>query len=200
MTKGYINSIVKSSIVDGFGNRLAIFMQGCNFNCWYCHNPETIVCNKKIEYSVQELYDQTRKYFSFIDGITFSGGEALLQQQFIIEYLRLVRQSDNINVLIDTNGGVKIDSELISLVDGFMLDVKCVDEEEHIKLTGVSNKQVLSNLHVLVELNKLCEVRTVLYPNYNHNHTIDYVKDVVGNSITYKLLEYHTKGVREEFL
>ncbi len=197
MCNGYINKIIKSSIVDGFGNRIAIFMQGCNFDCWYCHNPETIPLKTGQVYTPQELLTEIEKYFSFVDGITFSGGEVLLQQEFLLQFLKLLNKQ--CNVLIDTNGGVEIDDEIIALVDGFMLDVKCVDDNEHRKLTTKSNEVVLRNLEKLNNLNKLYEVRTVLYPGYDHQNTINYVKSVIGDSVIYKEITYHSYGVREEF-
>ncbi len=200
-TKGYINNIIKSSIVDGPGNRIAIFMQGCNFNCWYCHNPETI---KKSEHTKTyypiDLYNELKPYFSFVDGITISGGEALLQQDFIIEFFKLIKQHSKLNCLIDTNGSVDIKSELLELTDGFMLDVKVVDVDEHLKLTNERNDKVLSNLKMLDKLEKLVEVRTVLYPGYNHQETIDYVKNILSSNVNYKLIKYHSKGVREHLI
>ncbi len=201
--KGYINKVIKSSIVDGPGNRLAIFMQGCNFDCWYCHNPETIEIGQKNDevmcYSARELFDETSKYFDFIDGITISGGEALLQQDFIIEFFKLVKNHCDISCMIDTNGSVVIKTELLALTDKFILDVKVLDENEHIKLTGVSNKQVLKNLELLAAMDKLYEVRTVLYPGYDHQQTIDYILSVVDEKL-FRKIAYHEHGVRKQYL
>ncbi len=197
MCSGYVNKIIKSSIVDGFGNRLCIFMQGCNFDCWYCHNPETIETKVGMVYSPEELMKEISQYLVFVDGITFSGGEVLLQQDFLLKFLKLL--DGKCNVLVDTNGSVLINEEIIKLVDGFILDVKCVCNKEHINLTSKSNEMVLVNLKKLGEVNKLYEVRTVLYPGYDHTHTLNYVKSNINNSVIYREIEYHSYGVREEF-
>ncbi len=194
---GYVSKIIKSSIVDGFGNRIAIFMQGCNFDCRYCHNPETIESYIGSVYTPKSLYDEVSKYFSFIDGITFSGGEPLLQQDFLIEFVKLLRK--DIHVLIDSNGSVIIKQQLVELVDGFMLDVKCLCDKEHKRLTKFSNKQVLKNLSMLNSCNKLYEVRTVVYPSYDNSATIDFVKNTVSKNVRYLQIPYHDHGVRDEF-
>lgn len=200
-TKGYINSIIDSSIVDGEGNRIAIFMQGCNFDCLYCHNPETIpMKDANIIYTPVQLFEHVYKYFDFVDGITISGGEALLQQDFLVEFIKLVREVSNIHIIIDCNGSVEICDYLIYNVNGFALDVKVVDNTEHKRLTKCSNDIVLFNLEKLFKLNKLYEVRTVIYPGFDHSQTIEYVKNIIGNDVNYKQIKYHSKGVRVENL
>ncbi len=192
--KGYVNNIVKSSIVDGPGNRLVIFMQGCNMDCWYCHNPETLDKSKyNYEFTPLELYQELSKYFPFINGITFSGGEALLQQQFIISFCKLV--DSELSIIIDTNASVEIDAELIGLVTGFYVDLKVIDNVEHIKLTKLGNELVLKNIEKLEMLGKLLEIRTVDYPGYSQTSTINYVKN--NSKSKHKLLKYNSKGVRE---
>lgn len=200
-TKGYVHKIIKSSIVDGPGNRLAIFMQGCNFDCWYCHNPETIPFKTNgVKYSAIELFNEVEKYFDFIDGITISGGEPLMQQEFIYNFLKLVKDNYDLSCFIDSNASIAIDEVLFDIVDYFMIDVKVVDEAEHLNLTKVSNKMVLKNLWILKELDKIYEIRTVLYPGYEHDETVNFVNEFCNNSIEYKKIKYHTHGVRKEKL
>ncbi len=200
-TKGYIHKIIKSSIVDGPGNRLAIFMQGCNFDCWYCHNPETIEFKSNcMEFTALELFKEVEKYFDFIDGITISGGEPLMQQDFIYNFLKLVKSHGDISCFIDTNASVEIDEKLFDVVDYFMVDVKVVDEKEHLNLTKCSNEMVLKNLVILKDFGKIYELRTVLYPGFDHKNTINFVNDFSNNSIEYKKIEYHTHGIRKEYI
>lgn len=192
--KGYINTIIKSSIVDGPGNRIAIFMQGCNFNCFYCHNKETIPFDKNvIIHTPQSLYNEISKYFSFVDGITFSGGEALLQQEFVYQFFKLIKENTNLTCFIDTNGSVDIMPELIEITDYFMLDVKVVDNQEHLDKMEYDVTKTLENLDILNELDKLYEVRTVLYPGYDHSKTFEYVNNHIKDNVIYKKIVCHFK-------
>ncbi|SHE48804.1 YjjW family glycine radical enzyme activase [Caloramator proteoclasticus] len=212
--KGFVNRIIENSFIDGPGNRMAIFMQGCNMACLYCHNPETqrmcTLCKKCLEVcstgalSIEEgriKYDRKRcigcdkclevclnfsspKYFEiesdelvklilkneiFLDGITFSGGECTLQTDFIIDVVKKVKNNSSLTAFIDTNGLINDENlnKLISCVDGFMLDVKAVDDYIHRALTGVSNELVLKNLNILAKTDLLYEVRYVLVEGYN---------------------------------
>ncbi len=196
-TKGYVHKIIKSSIVDGPGNRLAIFMQGCNFDCWYCHNPETIKLKENCSvYTVETLIEEVKKYFDFVDGITISGGEPLLQQEFIYNFCIEVKKLRDISIFIDTNASVEIDKNLLNVVDMFMIDVKVFDFNEHLKLTKCSNKRVLENFEMLSEIGKVYEVRTVMYPGYEHSETFEYVEGVKSDKTKYKKIKFHTQGVR----
>ena len=239
-----INKIISFSCIDGPGNRMVIFFQGCNFRCGYCHNPETIhpcihcgdcvktcpvgaltmedgrVCwNDKIcvgcdacirtckhlsspktkDYTPEELFSIIKKSEAFLDGITVSGGECSLNIPFLVELFRLVKKETNLTCFVDTNGGIDLSgfNEFIELTDGFMLDVKAVEEEEHKNLTGMSNEMVLKNLTYLLEKNKLYEVRTVLAPGLHHEVTVPYVATIIKDKCIYKLLKYRQFGVRK---
>ncbi|MFV0498800.1 MAG: radical SAM protein [Bacilli bacterium] len=197
---GKVHKIIKSSIVDGPGNRIAIFMQGCNFNCWYCHNPETIRDNVSFtNYTAKELYLKLEKYFVFVDGITLSGGEVLLQQEFVYEFCKLIKSNTKLSCFIDTNASIEIDDKLFDVIDYFMVDVKVIDENEHFDLTKNDNKTVIANLRKINKLKKLYEVRTVLYPGYNHEETIAFVNTIIDKDVTYKKIKFHSNGVRKEF-
>jgi len=206
---GYINKLIPFSSVDGPGNRFAIFLQGCRFNCWYCHNPETIPLSHNAEGEIlqmtaEEVMQEVRKVQSFIRGITVSGGECTLQKEFLIE-LFLLAKAEGLGTLIDTNGVLSFskEPELLAVADGVMLDVKAVDEREHQKLTGVHNRTVLENLDFLVSVGKLAEVRTVISLGFNNANTVTYVAKTlaaIDHSILYKLIKYRSHGVRSEFL
>ena len=108
MIKGVINKILPFSSVDGPGNRTGIFMQGCNFNCAYCHNPETIeIGHSKLTLSmtVEEVIKEIVKTKAFISGITVSGGECTLQQEFLTALFKEVKKMD-LSTFVDTNGSV----------------------------------------------------------------------------------------------
>lgn len=250
--KALINKIIKFSNVDGPGNRMAIFFQGCNIHCKYCHNPETInICNncgicvkecpvgalgfsnekvmwspekcincdqcikicpnfsspKVKEYSPEELFEEIKKVKSFIRGITFSGGECSLNHEFIVDLIRLVKEEfPKLTVFVDTNGYIDFQKEkyksFVEEVDAFMLDIKAFDENEHIKLTGKSNKNILNNLDFLLKKGKIYELRTVIVPKILDNErTVREISSMIANTnVVYKLIKYRSIGVRNEEL
>lgn len=244
---GYINKIIPFSSVDGPGNRTAIFLQGCNFNCIYCHNPETInhcshcsrcvevcgtnalsvmdgkvvwdkskccncdqcisICNndaspKILTMTVDEVMAQVMNYRPFIQGITVSGGECTLQQEFLIELFKKAREV-GLTCFIDSNGSSDFRKmpELMEVCTGVMLDVKVWNIESHNKYINFSNKNVLSNLEYLISIDKLYEVRTVVVPNiFDNKETIFNVSKAIGESglnIRYKIIEFRPMGVRD---
>ena len=244
-----INKIIPMSLVDGPGNRTAIFFQGCNFNCSYCHNPETIkkcincgVCvnhcpvgalkmidgkviwdeNKCIdcdtcikvcphgstpkthEYTVDDLMEKIEANIPFIEGITTSGGECTLNFEFL-EGLFIKVKSLGLTSLVDTNGFISLKipimNGLVKAADGFMLDIKSMDNNEHIKLTGRSNKTVIENAVYLASIGKLQEIRTVLIEGHKNRETVGNITKLLKPypNITYKLISYRPFGVREEF-
>lgn len=243
--RGAINKILKHSSVDGPGNRMVIFFQGCNFSCSYCHNPETInicnncglcimhchtnaltfnqnkVCWDEVEcdqcekctqicphysspktqlYTVQDIVQQIDKVKPFISGITISGGECTLQFDFL-KALLIKCKENNISAFIDTNAHldfVKM-KELSLYFDKAMPDVKLIDNKQHSELTGKSSEMVFQNLKYLLSVNKVHEVRTVIYPEYDFTETIKKVSQLISSineKVTYKLIKYRPLGVK----
>ncbi len=237
-----VNKIIPFSCVDGPGNRMVIFFQGCNFKCLYCHNPETINiclnCGKCVEncevgalsikngkviwddeecincdkcikicenlsspktkdYSIEELVKKIEKDRFFIRGITVSGGECTLNSDFLIELFKEVKKM-GLTCFVDTNGSTKLNDKLIDLTDKFMLDIKSIDEEESIWLTGESNKLVLENLEKILSLNKMYEVRTVVAPMLDSEKIVKEISNIIKDKCRYKLIKYRQFGVRDE--
>lgn len=207
MNKGLVRRILPFSSVDGPGNRTIIFLQGCNFNCHYCHNPETIALkgDEATDMSAVEIIEEIKKYSSFIEGITISGGECTLQSNFLIELIKEIKKL-NLTTFIDTNGSVDLSKkeELVSLMDMAMLDIKAFSGEEHKKLTGMGNEMVLKNANYLGRLGKLYEVRTVIVPDLLDNELnvkeISRLISEIDNNIRYKLIKYRQHGARGELL
>ena len=242
-----VNKIITFSCIDGPGNRTAIFFQGCNFKCTYCHNPETInkcincgkcvaVCpvsalkikdekvvwyDKKCvscdacireckhlstpktkDYSVDELFEEIKKVSPFIEGITVSGGECTLNADFLIELFKKVKNELNLTCFADTNGSIDLSEyeELVEVTDKFMVDIKSIDEDEHIKITGLSNTTVLKNIKYLLEKDKIYEVRTVIAPNLDNEKTVREVSKIIKDKCRYKFNLYRTHGVRKKGL
>ena len=219
--KGYLRKIIPFSAVDGPGNRTVIFLQGCNLNCWYCHNPETIEIASSVSLSeaetnssmdlhvvkavsVEELCEHVRPYYDYTSGITFSGGECTVQSEFLIAVCQQLHKEGR-SILIDTNGYAAEETyrKLIPYVEGFMFDIKAYDESEHIKLTGKSNQLIMSNLNMTAAEGKLYEVRTVIVPEVLSNDvTVGAIAKFIGEKspkTRFKLIKYRPYGVRDSF-
>jgi pyruvate formate lyase activating enzyme len=207
---GYVRRILPFSSVDGPGNRTIIFLQGCSFRCAYCHNPETIALGSVLSTdevslrSPEDVVQEVLKYRLFISGVTISGGECTLQPEFLLALVKLLKKED-FNVLIDTNGDFDqaYYERIKPWADGFMLDIKSVNPEAHRELTGEDNQQVLENLRRMAQDQTLCEVRTVIVPEWPDNaNTVSYVSRVIAAyapETRYKLIRYRPHGVVGQF-
>ncbi len=206
MTKGNISSIETMGLVDGPGIRFVVFFQGCRLRCQYCHNPETWKIGKgAIEMSAEELLDQIKKYSNYFGsdgGVTFSGGEPLLQPDFLIEILSLCKK-EGIHTCLDTAGvglGVKEGryQEILSLVDLVMLDIKAVVNEEYRELVGMENKTYLEFLGLCQKMNKKMWLRQVIVPGINddekHVLLLKEMASRLKNIEKIELLPYHSMG------
>ncbi|MDI9487725.1 MAG: 4Fe-4S cluster-binding domain-containing protein, partial [Bacillota bacterium] len=126
---GRIHSLESFGTVDGPGIRFVVFMQGCPLRCQFCHNPDTWEVNKGKEYTPKELMEEIIKYKSFMNfsggGVTFTGGEPLLQAEFILEVSKLCK-AEGISIAIDTSGFIFNDTvkELLKYTDLVLLDIK----------------------------------------------------------------------------
>ena len=208
--KGKIHSFFAGGTVDGPGIRYVIFFKGCPLRCLYCHNPDTWTFDNALEYSVDEIVNDALKYKGYFEnggGVTVSGGEPLLQIDFLIELFKKLKRY-NIHTACDTSGAVfdkdnvelmnKFD-ELIKYTDLFLLDIKHINNEEHIKLTGKPNENILDFARYLSKNNKHMWIRHVLVPTF----TLDekYLKetkefiDTLNNVDKIEVLPYHTMGI-----
>ena len=173
---GKIHSIETFGSVDGPGVRYVIFLQGCKMRCQYCHNPETWDRNCGEPHTAKEMLEKAmryQRYWGKKGGITVSGGEALLQIDFVIELFQLAKQQ-GIHTALDTSGNpfqyndeylMKF-NQLMQVTDLFILDIKQIDEEKHKKLTGWSNQNILQMARYLSEHDKDMWIRHVLVPGY----------------------------------
>ena len=172
--EGRIHSFESLGAVDGPGVRFVVFMQGCNLKCKYCQNRDTWNLKGGTTYSSDELVEKILRYKNYImpnGGVTISGGEPLLQAKFLIELFTKLKKY-NIHTCIDTSGSVVLTDEikeLINLTDLFLLDIKCINDEKAINLTGVSNKKELEFARYLSSINKPMWIRQVLVPGYTDN-------------------------------
>lgn len=180
--KGYIHSIETTGTVDGPGLRYVVFLQGCPLRCMYCHNPDTWTLGDETNSKVIEATDiikdyQRYKNFLKSGGLTVTGGEPLMQIDFVIELFTLAKK-ENIHTCLDTSGitfnknsDTILDkfNTLLSVTDLIILDLKHIDNEEHIKLTKQSNNNVINFLNYLQEHNKDTWIRHVVVPGITLN-------------------------------
>ena len=171
MIKGYINSIQTLGTLDGPGVRFVVFTQGCNLRCHCCHNPETWEYNVGDTFSPDEIVKKAegyRSYFGDKGGITFSGGEPLLQPEFVFETFKLCKEK-GINTCIDTSGSIINDDvkKMLSVTDRVLLDIKYTDEESYKKYVGCSFAKIIEFLDLLQENNIPTTIRQVVIPTKN---------------------------------
>ena len=202
-----VASLIPFSWVDGPGNRFVIFLQGCNFNCLACHNPQTIPLHtpRANEMSVPEVLEEIRASMPYISGITVSGGEATVQHQFVVDLFKEIKKRpefSSLTTFIDSNGNAPkaVWDLLAPYTDGVMLDLKALDDASHIALTGSSNAVVLESIKYLDSIGKLYEVRLLLVPGHNDSDdelikTAVWLKGV-NPDMKIKINAFKTHGVR----
>lgn len=201
--KGRIHSFESLGAVDGPGIRFIIFMQGCHLKCKYCQNRDTWDLKGGIEYETDDVLDKILRYKNYITpngGVTISGGEPLLQVDFLIELFEKLKK-ENIHTCIDTSGSVALTDKvkkLIDLTDLFLLDIKCINDDICKDLTGVSNKKELEFAKYLSDNNKKMWIRQVLIPQITDNENdlkelANYLKSLNGVE-KFELLKYHDLG------
>ena len=207
--KGRIHSVESFGSADGPGVRYIVFLKGCNMRCQYCHNPDTWAKDGGELMTPEEVLKKALRYKTYWKekgGITVSGGEALLQIDFVTELIRLAKEK-GVNTCLDTSGNPfsleepfksKFD-ELMKYTDLFMLDIKHMDDAAHRKLTGQTNQNILEMAAYLSDHGKAMWIRHVLVPGitteedelYRLRSFLDTLKTVERVEV----LPYHTLGV-----
>ena len=205
---GNIHSIETFGSADGPGVRYLIFLKGCNMRCKYCHNPDTWAKTEGEMKTPEEILKQALRYKNYWGkkgGITVSGGEALLQIDFVTELFTLAKEK-GVNTCLDTSGNpftrekpfYSKFEKLMEVTDLFMLDIKEIDEEEHRKLTGQTNKNILDMARCLSEHGKKMWIRHVLVPGITDDEASlvrlhDFLCSL-SNIERIDVLPYHTLG------
>lgn len=202
--KGYINSIETMGLVDGPGIRVVVFLQGCRLRCIYCHNPETWAFEKGKEITPEELVSKIynyKPYFASGGGVTFSGGEPLLQPDFLIATLKLCKKL-GIHTCLDTSGiGTDKNREVLEYIDLVILDIKASKQDEYKKITSGDFAELEKFVDLCNEMNKKMWVRQVIVPGINDTeenilHLKEYIKKI-NNLEKIELLPYHTYGIEK---
>jgi len=204
---GSVDSIETFGLVDGPGIRTVIFLNGCKLRCKYCHNPEMWNLSKN-NISASDLVQKIIKnkpYFKRNNGgVTFSGGEPLLQSEFIIEVSKLLKKED-IHIALDTAGvGIeKLYDEILDLVDLVILDIKHIEPNAYKELTGINIDFFNTFKERLIKHNNKLWIRQVIVPGIHDN--VEYIKSLreylkqFSNIEKVEFLPYHKLG-REKYL
>ncbi|WP_097074754.1 pyruvate formate-lyase-activating protein [Ureibacillus xyleni] len=210
MVIGRIHSIESFGTVDGPGIRYVIFMQGCLLRCQFCHNPDTWDTKGGKEIEVDELMADIQTYLPYMEssngGVTVSGGEPLLQMDFLIELFTKCKELD-IHTAIDSSAGcfsntpffMKKLEKLLQLTDLILLDLKQIDNDKHKKLTGLPNTHILEFARILSDRNVPVWIRHVLVPGKTDNpedlKRLSAFIQTLKNVQKIEVLPYHKLGV-----
>ena len=207
--KGRIHSVESFGSADGPGVRYIVFLKGCNMRCQYCHNPDTWAKDGGELMTPEEVLKKALRYKTYWKekgGITVSGGEALLQIDFVTELFRLAKEK-GVNTCLDTSGNpFSMDPEsleqfdrLMNLTDLFLLDIKAVEGKLHKELTGQPNDNILAMAHYLADHGKSMWIRHVLVPGLTDSEEdLLALRDLERSLPTLKRVEvlpYHTLGL-----
>ena len=200
--KASIDSIETFGLVDGPGIRTVIFLNKCNLRCKFCHNPETWVM-KNENYTSEEIIDRVlrnKPYYKNNGGVTFSGGEPLLQYEFLLETCKKLKQ-ENIHIAIDTAGIGNGDyQELLQTIDLVLLDIKHITKEGYIDITQTDNIDKFNDfVEQLNKTNVEVWIRQVIIPDVNDNieymnPLATYIKTNIKNVTKIEFLPFHTLG------
>lgn len=200
---GRIHSFESLGAVDGPGIRFVVFMQGCHLKCKYCQNRDTWDINSGEQYTVKQVVEKIMRYKNYIvasnGGVTLSGGEPLLQQDFVISLFQELKKQ-NISTCLDTSGMFTITDkikQIVDLTDIFLLDIKSINDETCKWLTGSSNSLELEFAKYINEKNKRIWIRQVLVPGITDKkedllELKDFLKTI--NVEKFEFLPYHDLG------
>ena len=205
---GRVHALETFGLVDGPGVRYVIFLSGCRMRCRFCHNPDTW-SDKGEEWTARELFDRAKRYKTYWKnngGITVSGGEPLLQKEFVYSLFALAKR-EGIHTALDTAGQpfsedkewMELFEELMSVTDLVLLDLKQMDPRGHRELTGVDNTNILKMARWLSDNGKKMWIRHVLVPGVTDDKE-DLLKmrefiDSLKTVERVEVLPYHTLGL-----
>lgn len=202
---GRIHSIETMGLVDGPGIRVVIFFAGCRLRCAFCHNPDTWSLDSGKEVSEIDLVEKVKRYKNYFDksggGVTCSGGEPLMQPEFLIAFLKMCKEN-GIRTAVDTAGfGRGMYGEILKYTDLVLLDVKHIDADGYRKLTGGDMKEFYKFLDEVNKSDAEVWIRHVMVPGITDNYEsmdklINIIKKV-KRVTKFEVLPYHTLGVKK---
>lgn len=200
--KGSVDSIETFGLVDGPGIRTVVFLTGCMLRCKFCHNPETWKF-RELNYSSDEILQKvlrSKPYFKNNGGVTFSGGEPLLQYDFLVECCKKLK-NEGIHIAIDTAGiGLGNYTELLNNIDMVLLDIKHIDRDGYVDITQVDKYDEFFNfVDQLNNSNVEVWIRQVIVPGIHDNQEYilrlsKFIKKYIKNVTRVDFLPYHKLG------
>jgi pyruvate formate lyase activating enzyme len=202
---GKIHSIETLGTLDGPGIRMVVFLQGCKLRCLYCHNPDTWSTSSGLKISSDEIIKKAKKYKPYFEfnsgGITFSGGEPLMQPEFLLECLKKCNK-EGIHTVLDTSGvGYGNYDEILKYTDLILFDIKHSNQKKYKEITGLDINSYCEFKESIIKNNKDIWLKQVITPNINDTYEdmlefqreVDtFPKDIIQKV---ELLPYHTLGV-----
>ena len=204
MVLGNIHSYESMGTVDGPGLRFVIFLQGCPLRCKFCHNPDTWkIGEKKIQESAEDTLKKIKRYKNYFGkkgGVTVTGGEPLVQSDYVLELFKLCKQ-EGIHTALDTSGYIFNEKvkEILKYTDLVLLDIKALDKEIYKDLTRVELDNTLKFLNYLQEIKKVVWIRHVVVPNItDDNKLLEETAKFLSKFDNIELVEilpYHTLGI-----
>lgn len=206
---GYVHSFESFGTVDGPGIRFVVFLQGCPLRCLYCHNPDTWTVGEGKQYTAEQVASNALKYKSYFaggGGVTVSGGEPMVQAEFVTEIFTILK-SKGVHTALDTSGATynrlkkEVIDRLLEVTDLVLLDIKHIDGEKHKELTGQSNENVLEFARYLSDIGKDIWIRHVLVPGITDDDKyLNELAAFISRLKTVKKVEvlpYHTMGANK---
>lgn len=205
MVEGRLHSIETMGLVDGPGVRTIFFMQGCPLRCAYCHNPDSQIMFSKTQITPDEVLKIAKRYEPYYKrtggGVTFSGGEALMQGEFLLETLKLLKQ-EGINTCIDTSGYGQEEyyKDILKYTDVIILDIKQFSHEGYRELTGKSMNGFYKLLSYLDDFDGKVWIRHVMVPGFTDNEEsmyrlFDNISHLGEKIDRIEILPYHRMGI-----
>lgn len=207
MSTGRLHSIESFGAVDGPGIRTVFFMQGCPARCLYCHNPDTWECGGGRQVDMDEIIhwaERGRDYYGKDGGVTFSGGEPLMQGEFVLDAIRQLKLH-NIGTVIDTSGTYidEYTEDIIAEVQMLLLDVKHSDSGKFRKISGCDQETLLRVMEMAEHHDTPVWIRQVIVPGINDTEEnigelAEFIKEhTSGNLYKAELLGYHTMALHK---
>lgn len=171
---GFVHSVETGAAVDGPGVRFALFTSGCQFRCLYCHNPDTWKLRNGQLRTVDSVVEEIGKYAKFLKfagGVTFTGGEPMMQAHFIGEIMYRLKQQYGLHIAIDTQGFLSphLEDSWFDNIDLILLDIKHIDPEQHLALTAQPLQPTLDFAERMIRMKKKMWIRYVLVPGWTDN-------------------------------
>jgi pyruvate formate lyase activating enzyme len=204
---GYLHSVESGAAVDGPGMRFVFFFSGCQFRCQYCHNPDTWKLNNGRLITLDQAMAEVRPYAGFLKiagGVTVSGGEPLMQAPFVGALFSRMKGELGLHTALDTQGFLagKLPDDWFDPVDLVLLDIKQINPEKHLKLTGHPVQPTLDFAQRLVRLGKTIWIRYVLVPGITDNNVdilelADFARSLGSAVERVEVLPFHQMGAHK---